>query len=82
LLDRANGIDHAFNDVANHTGVYEVRSNYTDPNNETLPLVTYLRDLGINGTGASALVATPGYDDATGVGSPDRYIQAFQQLVG
>ena len=82
LLTRANGIDHAFNDVASHTGVYEVRSNYTDPYNKTLPLVTYLRDLGINGTGASALVATPGYDDATGVGSPDRYIQAFQQLVG
>jgi subtilase family serine protease len=81
-LDRANGADHAFNDVVGHTGVYEVRANYTNPYNETLPLVTYLRDLGINGTGASALVATRGYDDATGVGSPDLYIQAFQRGVG
>ena len=63
-------------------GVYEVRYDFTDPSNETLPLVTYLRHLGINGAGASALVATPGYDDATGVGSPDRYIQAFRQLAG
>jgi subtilase family serine protease len=77
-LAKANGTNHAFNDVVSHTGVYEVRSNYTDPYNETLPLVTYLRDLGVNGTGASALVATSGYDDATGVGSPDLYIQAFK----
>jgi len=81
-LARAKGTNQAFNDVVSQTGLYEVRSNYTDPYNKTLPLVTYLRELGINGTGASALVATPGYDDATGVGSPDLYIQAFQRWVG
>jgi hypothetical protein len=32
--------------------------------------------LGINGEGA-ALPAVRGYDDATGVGSPARYIQSF-----
>lgn len=77
-LARANGADHAFNDVVSHSGVYEVRSNYSDPFNELGPLLTYLRDLGVNGTGASALVATSGYDDATGVGSPDLYIQSFK----
>lgn len=77
-LARANGADHAFNDVVSHSGVYEVRSNYSDPYNELGPLLTYLRDLGVNGTGASALVATSGYDDATGVGSPDLYIQSFK----
>jgi hypothetical protein len=33
--------------------------------------------LGINGEGAAALPAVRGYDDATGVGSPARYIQSF-----
>jgi hypothetical protein len=33
--------------------------------------------LGINGEGAAALPAVKGYDDATGVGSPDYYIQSF-----
>ncbi|HEX4833720.1 MAG TPA: S53 family peptidase [Trebonia sp.] len=79
-LDRLNSFTHTFNDVVNHTGVYQVRSNYTDPYNEVGPLVTYLRELGVNGTGASALNATHGYDDATGVGSPDYYVQAFKLL--
>jgi subtilase family serine protease len=55
----------------------EVRNNYTDPDTKTGPIVTYLRTLGINGEGADALPATPGYNDATGVGSPDLYIQSF-----
>ena len=59
----------------------EVRSNYTDPSTKKGPLVTYLRTLGIDGEGAAALPAVKGYerggDDATGVGSPARYIQSF-----
>ena len=70
----------AFHDVTDHPGLAEVRSNYTNPYNKTLPLVTYLRTLGVDGVGASALSAVPGYDDATGVGSPASYIQAFGSL--
>jgi subtilase family serine protease len=103
----------AFHNVTDHPGgasFYEVRSNYTDPYNETLPLVTYLRQMGVNGytgsnvtfppvpagalgTGSpalpsvtvnleSALQANGGYSDATGVGSPDNYIAAFQSNRG
>jgi subtilase family serine protease len=88
----------AFNDVTDHPGgasLYEIRSNYTTPATEGLPLVTYLRLLGVNGidsilnvpasktvtiplTVKSALTATKGYDDVTGVGSPDNYIDAFK----
>ena len=56
----------------------EVRNNYTNPYTKQGPLVTYLRTLGIDGEGAAALVATKGYDDATGVGSPRYYIQSFE----
>ena len=35
--------------------------------------------VGINGRGAAALRAVRGYDDATGVGSPFRYIQSFRR---
>jgi subtilase family serine protease len=55
----------------------EVRNNYTDPSTRGLPLLTYLRTLGINGEGAAALPAVHGYDDATGVGSPQNYVQSF-----
>ena len=103
----------AFHNVTDHPGgasYYEVRSNYTDASNETLPLVTYLRQMGVNGytgsdvtfaatpagalgTGSpalpsftlnleSALVANGGYSDATGVGSPDNYVAAFQSNRG
>jgi subtilase family serine protease len=48
-----------------------------DPATKGGPIVTYLRTLGVNGEGAAALNAVPGYDDATGVGSPRRYIQSF-----
>jgi subtilase family serine protease len=72
----------AFHDVTDHpfgpaVHLAEVRSNYTDPSTKTGPLVTYLRALGIDGEGAAALPAVKGYDDATGVGSPARYIQSF-----
>lgn len=56
----------------------QVRNNYTDPSTKQGPLLTYLRTLGIDGEGAAALNATTGYDDATGVGSPDQYIQSFR----
>jgi subtilase family serine protease len=68
----------AFNDVTEPSSpTYEVRNDFTDPSTATGPLVTTLRQLGINGAGASALTGTPGYDDATGVGSPRNYIQSF-----
>jgi subtilase family serine protease len=71
----------AFRDVTDHPlgpgYLAEVRNNYTDPSTKTGPLITYLRTLGIDGEGAAALPAVKGYDDATGVGSPARYIQSF-----
>jgi subtilase family serine protease len=72
----------AFRDVTDHPfgnrHLAEVRSNYTNPATKQGPLVTYLRTLGIDGEGAAALPAVKGYDDATGIGSPARYIQSFQ----
>jgi subtilase family serine protease len=74
----------AFHDVTDHplgSGyLAEVRSNYTDPYNKIGPLVTYLRTLGYNGVGASKLSAVKGYDDGTGVGSPEYYIQAVKKF--
>jgi len=71
----------AFHDVTDHplgvAHLAEVRNNYTDPYTKAGPLVTYLRTLGIDGEGAAALPAVEGYDDSTGVGSPDWYIQSF-----
>jgi subtilase family serine protease len=71
----------AFNDVTDHPlgpgYLAEVRNNYTDASTKTGPILTYLRTLGIDGEGAAALPAVKGYDDATGVGSPDYYIQSF-----
>ena len=71
----------AFRDVTDHPfgirHLAEVRTNYTDPSTKKGPLLTYLRTLGVNGEGAAALPAVRGYDDATGVGSPARYIQSF-----
>ncbi len=88
LLAAGNKFTKAFHDVTDHPMgpgyLAEVRSNYTNPydyidaNGKLSPLKTYLRTLGINGVGASALPAVKGYDDATGVGSPQFYIQAFQ----
>jgi subtilase family serine protease len=71
----------AFHDVTDHplgSGyLAQVRNNYTDAATKTGPLVTYLRTLGIDGEGADALPAVRGYDDSTGLGSPNRYIQSF-----
>ena len=71
----------AFRDVTDHPlgpgRLAEVRNNYTDPAIKTGPLITFLRTLGINGEGTAALPAVKGYDAATGVGSPARYIQSF-----
>lgn len=106
-LDRLNsGTFHNITDNPGRGASYLVRSNYSDPYNETLPLVTDLHRLGVDGftgtnvtfpgvpagalgTGSpalpsvtvnleSGLQANGGYSDATGVGSPDNYIQAFQ----
>lgn len=74
----------AFHDVTDHPFgpgyLAEVRNNYTDPYTKTGPLVTYLRTLGIDGEGAAALPAVKGYDDATGVGSPAYYVEAFEHF--
>jgi subtilase family serine protease len=72
----------AFHDVTDQpfgpdVHLAEVRNNYTDPNTKGGPIVTYLRTLGIDGEGAAALPAVKGYNDATGVGSPDYYIESF-----
>ena len=71
----------AFRDVTDHPlgpgSLAQVRANYTNPATRGLPILYYLRTLGIDGEGAAALPATPGYDDATGVGSPWHYIQTF-----
>ena len=68
----------AFNDVTESPSPeFEVRNNFSNPDTPKGPLLTYLRAMGIDGQGAAALPATPGYDDSTGVGSPDQYIQSF-----
>jgi subtilase family serine protease len=71
----------AFRDVTGQplgpTPLAQVRANYTNPATKGGPLLYFLRTLGVDGEGAAALRATPGYDDATGVGSPADYIQTF-----
>ncbi len=73
----------AYHDVTDHPlgpgYLAEVRNNYTDPSTKTGPLITYLRTLGIDGEGAAALPAVKGYDDSTGVGSPEYYIQSYSR---
>jgi subtilase family serine protease len=72
-----------FRDVTDHPlgpgRLAQVRANYTDPATRGKPILYYLRTLGIDGEGAAALHATKGYDDATGVGSPWRYIASFRR---
>jgi subtilase family serine protease len=72
----------AFHDVTDHplgSGyLAQVRNNYTNPYTKTGPLLTYLRTLGIDGKGADALPAVKGYDDSTGVGSPNQYVQSYK----
>ena len=70
-LDARN--PRAFHNVVDNPGgttFYEVRSNYTDADNATLPLVTYLRTLGADGfTGRNVTFpAIPA--GALGTGSP------------
>ena len=70
-LDAGNS--RAFHNVTDNLGggtAYEVRSNFTDPMNETLPLVTFLRTLGADGfTGRNVTFpAIPA--GALGTGSP------------
>ncbi|MDX6390856.1 MAG: hypothetical protein QOJ73_1919 [Streptosporangiaceae bacterium] len=84
LIYRLHG-SRAYHDVTDHPAgqpfnLAEVRNNYTDPSTKAGPLVTWLRAVGINGEGADALPATRGYDDSTGVGSPNQYIQAVAAL--
>jgi subtilase family serine protease len=72
----------AFRDVTDSPAgagarLFQVRDEYTDPYTRQGPILTYLRTPGMNGEGAAALPATRGYDDATGVGSPWRYIESF-----
>jgi subtilase family serine protease len=71
----------AFHDVTDNplgTGhLAEVRTNFVHPSRDKGATVTYLRTLGIDGEGASSLPAVKGYDDATGVGSPNQYIESF-----
>jgi len=71
----------AFHDVTDHPlgpgHIAQVRNNFTNSATKQGPLLTFLRTLGINGEGAAALPSVKGYDDATGVGSPRRYIQSF-----
>lgn len=72
----------AFHDVTDHPMgpgfLAQVRNNYTNAATKQLPLVTFLRTLGIDGEGAAALPAVKGYDDATGVGTPAGYIESFR----
>ena len=57
--------------------LFVVRDNYAYPYTARGSRLTYLRTLGVDGQRAAALPATAGYDDSTGVGSPDLYIQSF-----
>ncbi len=74
----------AYHDVTDHpfgnTHLAQVRVNYTNAATKGGPLVYFLRTLGIDGEGAAALHAVTGYDDATGVGSPKKYITTAAAL--
>jgi subtilase family serine protease len=67
----------AFRDIVPHSDLAVVVNTYADPYTKTGPFYTYLGTFGIDGEGAEALPAQRGYDDATGVGSPNCYIQSF-----
>jgi subtilase family serine protease len=73
----------AYHDVTDHplgsTPIAFARADYTDPFAKQGPIVYHLRSEGINGVGADALHATPGYDNVTGVGSPTRgYLNSYR----
>ena len=71
----------AFHDVTDHPQgpgyLAQVRNNYTNPYTQKGPLLTFLRTLGIDGVGPSALPAVQGYDASTGLGSPATLIQSL-----
>jgi subtilase family serine protease len=71
----------AFHDIIGHPygkrPLAQARVDYTNSATKGGPLVYTLRTLGIDGEGAATLTARPGYDDATGVGSPADYIVSF-----
>jgi subtilase family serine protease len=70
-LDASNsGAFHNITDNPGGTTFYELRSNYTDPDNETLPLVTYLRTLGADGFTGSNVTFPAVPAGALGAGSP------------
>jgi subtilase family serine protease len=63
----------AFRNVVDNPGgatFYEIRSNYTDPDNETLPLLTYLRTLGADGFTGRHVTFPAVPAGALGTGSP------------
>jgi subtilase family serine protease len=66
----SHGAFHNITDNPGGTTAYEVRSNYTDPDNETLPLVTYLRGLGEDGYTGSNVTFPAVPAGALGTGSP------------
>jgi subtilase family serine protease len=47
------------------------RNDYTNTATAQGPIISTLRTTGLDGGGAALLTATRGYDDSTGVGSPD-----------
>jgi subtilase family serine protease len=67
---RSSGAFHNITDNPGGTTFYEVRSNYTDADNETLPLVTYLRTLGADGFTGSNVTFPAVPAGALGTGSP------------
>ena len=70
-LDARNpGAFHNVTDNPGGTTFYEVRSNYSDPDNETLPLVTYLRTLGADGFTGKKVTFPAIPAGALGTGSP------------
>jgi subtilase family serine protease len=71
----------AFHDVTSPASfIAQVRANYVNPDSPSGAKVYFLRTLGIDGEGNATLKATPGFDDATGVGSPAGYITAVHSL--
>lgn len=72
----------ALHDVTDHPlgprHQYLVFNAFARPATRQGPILTLLTALGINGRGPAALRAVRGYDDATGIGSPARYVQSFR----
>jgi len=67
---RSSSAFHNVTDNPGGTTFYELRSNYTDPDNQTLPLVTYLRTLGADGFTGSNVTFPAVPAGALGAGSP------------